>query len=210
MKKYTLFSAILIGIGILAAPASAQFLGQMTPASIIPASTGKLGAQISAAEDAFAVVGSFRYGFYTDVEGRVRLGFIDQDGSNTDPHLIASFDVKYQLWKYGQYNNPFDFAISGFLEHAVLEYGKLTGYGGAVIGSIPFTLKNNSVIEPYARLSLRAETLSSRVSDDSETDFQVGGNFGAMFRVTPLVDITAEFQIDEQTAFLVGIDFVSF
>lgn len=208
LKKF----AVSVGLCLLAmaTPCAAQFLGQMTPASTLPPATGKMGGQMSAAEDAFAVVGSFRYGFYNDIEGRVRLGFIDQDGSNTDPHLIASFDVKYQLWRYGVYNNPFDFSLSGFLEHAVLEHVKVTGFGGSVIGSIPFTLKNNSVIEPYARFNLRAQTESARYFDRSDTDFKIGGNFGAMFHVTPFIDISAELQIDDQTAFLAGVDFVSF
>jgi hypothetical protein len=220
-------SLFLIVLFLFAAGASAQFLGQMSPASILKTSTGKAGAYFSAGDDAFAVVGSARYAFSDYTEGRFRLGLIDEDGSNTDPHLIVGLDGKYSLWKYGgsggtgstgTYNNPFDLALGFGFEFAQLEWSSDLGIGGSVIGSIPYHFKNNSAIEPYARLNLRYERVDFDAYDwdghhhdsYSESNFEVGLNVGALFSVTPLVDFTAEFQFDNQLAFLFGIDFAAF
>jgi hypothetical protein len=217
-------------IVLLTGTASAQFLGQMSPASIIDNGTGKAGAYFVAAEDAFAVAGSVRYGFGDYTEGRFRFGFIDQDGKDTDPHIIIGLDVKYLLWQFEKdantgtaessgYNTPFDLSLGFFSEYAQLEDFDVLGLGVSTIGSMPFRFQNGSVIEPYARFNLRYQHVSS---DDivvggvttregvSDGDFEIGLNIGAMFSVTPVVDFTAEFQLDDQTAFMFGVDIAAF
>jgi len=225
VRKFVL--ALLIISALLAASASAQFLGQMSPASILDVNTGKAGGYFVTAEDAFAVVGSFRYGFGSYTEGRFRLGFIDQDGPQTDPHFIFGVDGKYILWRYGAtggseasgetyYENPIDLSLGFFAEYAVLESSRILGLGGGIIASRPFPLTGRSIIEPYARLNIRYEGSDLRYErhtpgDFKEgDDFEVGLNAGALFSVTPLVDFTAEIQIDEQMAFMLGIDVAAF
>jgi hypothetical protein len=209
-------------IRVVFAVISAQFLGQMSPASVLDQGTGKLGGYFFTADDAFGVVASGRYGFSKYTEGRARLGFIDQDGSNTDPHIIFGIDAKYLLWEYikkkpvdssstaAEYYNPFDLSLGFGLEYAKLESYTVFGLGGSVIGSFPFHFKNNTSIEPYARLNLRYQLNSYNISDASESNFEIGLNLGALFSVTPLVDITAEFQLDDQNAFFAGVDFAAF
>jgi len=225
MRRLSFF---LIVLSLFAAGVSAQYLGQMSPASILEANTGKAGAYFSTGDEAFAVVGSVRYAFGNYTEGRFRLGLIDEDGSNTDPHIIVGIDGKYSLWKYGgsagtgssgTYNNPLDLALGFGFEFAQLEWSTDLGLGGSVIGSIPYHFRNNTSIEPYARLNLRYERIDydsrvfpdrPRLDDYSESNFEVGLNVGALFSVTPLVDFTAEFQLDNQLAFLFGVDFAAF
>jgi len=213
---------------LTAANASAQYLGQMSPASVLDNGTGKIGGYFIGAEHANAVVGSVRYGFGDYTEGRFRMGFIDQEGANTDPHIILGLDAKYLLWKYtrssgdvsggaGNYNNPFNLSVGGGMEYSKLTGSDLLGLGGFAIASIPYQFKNNSVIEPYARFGLRYQRASvdefyidNVKYGGSSSDFKVGLNLGALFSVTPLVDFTAEFQIDEEVAFMLGIDVAAF
>jgi hypothetical protein len=197
----------------------------MSPAAVVDANTGKAGGYFVAAEDAFAVVGSCRYGFGSYTEGRFRLGLIDQDGPETDPHLILGVDVKYALWDYGatgsgksapgtQYENPIDLSLGFFAEYATLESSRILGLGGGVITSRPFPLGNRSTIEPYGRFNIRYENTELRRDTPfgfkKGDDLEVGLNIGALFAVTPLVDFTAEIQIDEQVAFMLGIDIAAF
>lgn len=203
---------------IAAASASAQYLGQMSPASVLDNGTGKMGGYAILAEHATGVVGSLRYGFSEYVEGRARLGFIDPEAG--DMGLILGGDFKYLLWKYKEAGNPFDLSLGGFLEYSHLNAdlpdhddssydSDVLGVGGSVIGSIPFHLENNHTIEPYARVNLRMQRVSfDRGGSDSE--LKGGVNFGALFSVTQLVDFTAELQIDDEVAFLIGVDFAAF
>jgi hypothetical protein len=205
MKFRTVVSTILIVL--LAGAASAQYLGQMSPASVMKTGTGKFGGYAILAEHATAVVGSLRYGFSEYLEGRARLGFVDPEGG--DLGIIFGGDFKYLLWKYKENENPIDLSLGGFLEYADQNHGSLLGLGGSVIGSLPFHLKNGSSIEPYARLNLRMQRASFDIGT-SHSDLKGGLNVGALFSVTPLVDFTAEFQIDDEWAFLVGVDFAAF
>lgn len=224
----------IVGV-LLCGSASAQFLGQMSPASIADAGTGKLGGYFVAAEDAFAVVGSVRYGFSEYVEGRFRFGFIDEDRPESDLHVILGIDTKYLLWKYGKVQQsyaestaatpaggnsyaPFDMSLGAGIEYAKLEYSSVLGIGGSVIGSLPYKFERSMVLEPYARLNLRYERIDiddvvtplGTIKGGSESDLEIGLNLGALFSVTRYVDFTAEFQIDDQMAFLLGIDIVAF
>lgn len=224
-RTVLIFTAIVL---ITAGTASAQFLGQMSPASVLPSNTGKIGGYFVTAEDAFAVVGSFRYGFGPYTEGRFRLGFIDEEGRHTDPHIILGVDAKYLLWKFsegaagetsgGAYNNPIDLSVGASMEYAVLQWSDVLGIGGSVIASRPFYFQNRTSIEPYARFNMRYQRNHAdvyyfedrRYDGYSDSDFEIGLNIGALFSVTPLVDFTAEFQLDDQTAFMLGIDIAAF
>jgi hypothetical protein len=223
-KTVFILAAIVL---ISASTVSAQFLGQMSPASILAPNTAKVGGYFVTAEDAFALVGSFRYGFGPYTEGRFRLGFIDQEGPHTDPHIIMGVDAKFQLWQFsegttgeasGGYRNPIDLSVGATMEYATLQWYDVLGIGGSVIASRPFYFQNRTSIEPYGRINLRYQRNHAdayyfedhRYDGYSDSDFEIGLNIGALFSVTPLVDFTAEFQIDDQTAFMLGIDIAAF
>ncbi|MCP4568170.1 MAG: hypothetical protein GY841_11385 [FCB group bacterium] len=218
MKSWKVF---IVTVLILAAGnVSAQFLGQMSSADVVDLNTGKAGGYVVLADGATAVVGSVRYGFSEYIEGRGRFGFIDPDGG--DMSIIFGADFKYQLWGYNQPDYPFDLALGGFLEYADLSHSSLLGVGGSVIGSLPLAMKNNHSIEPYARFNLRMQRVSvddftvttglgtETVKGGSDSELKLGLNVGAVFSVIDLVDFTAEIQIDDDTAFLLGIDILAF
>lgn len=214
-----LWNVLIVAVLILAAGnVSAQFLGQMSSADVVDLNTGKAGGYVVLADGATAVVGSVRYGFSEYIEGRGRFGFIDPDGG--DMSIIFGADLKYQLWGYKQPDYPFDLALGGFLEYADLDRSSLLGVGGSVIGSLPLALENNHSIEPYARFNLRMQRVSfddhtlpgtsNSVKGGSDSELKLGLNIGAVFSVIDLVDFTAEIQIDDDTAFLLGIDILAF
>jgi hypothetical protein len=213
-------SGMILGVVFLAlgSAASAQFLGQMSPASTIANGSGKMGGYVVLHDDATAFVGSLRYGFSDDVEGRFRLGLIDFDGPNNDPHIILGGDFKFRLWKYRQNNNPFDFSLGAGLEYSVADHSNIFGLGGSVIGSIPFRLSNSSTLEPYARINLRYQRQAwdsfyidrTYFVSHSHSDLKASLNLGTLFEVARGVDLTAELQIDNNFAFMVGVDFQTF
>lgn len=198
--------SVLVIIVALVGSASAQYLGQMCPAGVLPTATGKMGGYLIVAEHATAIAGSLRYGFNDYLEGRARLGFIDPSGG--DIGLIFGADLKYLLWKYNQSENPVDLSLGGMLEYADPGHGNLLGLGGSIIGSMPFQLENNRRIEPYARLGLRIQRES--VDDVSDSHLKIGLNVGALFSITPLIDFTVELQADDEMAVMAGVDLVAF
>jgi hypothetical protein len=187
---------------------SAQFLGQMSSARVLDMGKGVAGAYLALPEDAMAVVGSLRYGLANYMEGRLRLGYFDPD--HGDGSLIFGADLKYQLWKYKENNNPFDMALGGGIEFTDFEGGNVLSFNGAVLGSVPFVLENASVIEPYGQFHIRLQRVSNDRSDDSESDLKAGVNLGLIFSIARFTDFTAEVQIDDEIAFFIGVDFLMF
>jgi len=209
VKKYSLLAVVLLAF---AGGASAQFLGQMSPASTLAPGAGKLGGYVVIHDKATAFVGSLRYGFDPNLEGRLRLGFIDFDGPNTDPHPILGGDLKYHLWRYKENNNPLDLSLCGGIEYASSNHFNFFGISGGVIGSIPFRLGNNTTIEPYSRLNLRYQhySVDTDYGGGSASDLKVDLNLGAAFALTRYVDVTAEIQINDYFALYMGVDFFTF
>lgn len=204
----------------LSGPISAQFLGQMTPASVIGNGVGSGGGYVIVGDHYTSFIGSLRYGMNSYTEGRLRLGLIDPDRG--DMGVILGGDVKYQIWDYNKYDsgnvNPFDLAMGFGIEFANPENVSFFSFGGSIIGSIPITLKNKRTIEPYGRINFRIQHVSiddfmvngMKVGGGSDTELEVGMNFGAMFSLTDLVDFTVEVQVDDETAILLGVDLFRF
>lgn len=199
---------IIAGMIISAASASGQFLGQMSPASVLSTNTGKVDAYVVTAEDGFAVVSSVRYGIAQYFEGRARLGFIDPDGANTDIQILLGGDIKYQLWKYKEQNNPCDLSLGAGVEYTKLDPGNVLCVGGSVIGSMPYSFKNGTAIEPYGRINLRLQRYS--VNGHSDSDFKVGASIGTVLSISRLTDVTAEIQLDDEMALMFGVNLLTF
>ncbi len=195
-----------VALILLTGNASAQILGQMTSARALAIGNGVAGGYAVFADGGTAVLGSLRYGLADYIEGRVRLGFYDPD--HGDGSVTFGGDFKYQLWRYKENNNPFDMSLGGGLEFIDYEGGNILSFSGVVIGSIPFELKNGSVIEPYGQFHLRLQKVSW--GNDSETDLKAGVNLGVVFSIARFTDFTAEIQLDDETAFAVGVDILQF
>jgi hypothetical protein len=75
--------------------------------------------------------------------------------------------------------------------------------GGNVIASIPYHLKSGRRLIPYGRFDMRLES-------NGESDFKVGLNLGTKFELGGDVDLYGEFQLDDNTALFLGLDFRAF
>lgn len=219
MKKYYIVLTVM-AVVVFTASASAQFLGQMSPASVIPPASSKIDSYIMIGENSIGVAGQYRYGFSEYVEGRARLGFIDPEGG--DMNVILGADMKYLIMPYVQNESEFDLSLGGGFEYTKLGGVSYLGVTGSVIGSIPVKLENNKSIEPYARLGLRMQRVSTddytfnngvttvTVEGGSDTKLKIGANIGAEFSVIDLTDFTAEIQIDDEFGFFFGINLFEF
>ncbi|MCK5127776.1 MAG: hypothetical protein KAR42_16085 [candidate division Zixibacteria bacterium] len=213
---------VLLAVVLFSSSVSAQLLGQMAPASNLDAGASNIGSYLILAEHATGVVGSYRYGFSSDIEGRARLGFIDPDGG--DMSVLVGADLKYLLWnarpaaQQSKDGYPFTFSLGTGFEYSKLGYAKYLGIYGAAIGSFPIRLQNGHSIEPYGRLSLRMQRVSvdsynfggQSFGGGSDTKLKIGANIGAEFHVIDLTSFTAEIQIDDDFAFMFGIELFSF
>ncbi len=215
MKKYCISIALLLTL-VISAPVSAQFLGQMAPASVVETGHSNFGTYLMVGENSLGVAGQLRYGLSDFIEGRARLGFIDPEGG--DMNFILGADLKYLIMPYDSVNSKFDLALGGGFEYTDFGYASYLGLQGSVIGSMPMTLKNNRSIEPYARLGLRMQrvsldkvtTYAGTTDGGSDTKLKIGLNVGAEFRVIDLTDFTAELQIDDEVGFFFGITIAEF
>lgn len=214
LKVFRISAFFLLLTAIIpAAPASAQFLGQMAPASCLAKGGATIGGYVVAGENATAIVGSMRYGLTPDMEGRARLGFIDPD--NSDINLIMGADLKYKMWGYQETSYKFDFALGGLFEFSKFNDGNKLSLGGSTIASAPFAFENNMAIEPFTSLQLRVQRtavdehyIGNQKHGGSESDLKLSAHIGTVFKVSKLTDFTMELQIDEEISFKVGLDIV--
>ena len=182
--------------------------GTLTTAKAMGQGKGDFGFGVGIA-DATSFVGSFSYGLSEYTDGRIKLGIVDADGSDTK--LTIGADFKWQFWNVGpQSTNPFDMAVGGFFEYVDYDILSVVQIGGQVIGSYPVALKNGGSIEPYGRFNVRLEALSldlpanSRL-DDSESNLEVGLAGGVKWSATETVGLFGEFQIDGNDGVFFGI-----
>jgi hypothetical protein len=215
MKKIAAITLALITFPVahsLATSAHGSAFGAFTTAKSIGQGNGAFGIGVGIA-DATTVAGWFDYGLSDYIDGRLKLGFIDADGGDTEITLGADF--RYQFWSVlGTVPNPLDMALGGFFEY--VDYGRLSVFqiGGQILGSYPFTLRNGTVISPYGRFNVRLERYSfdsnypGTNSSSSDSEIEFGLNGGAAWQITPTINVYGEFQIDGNDGVFLGIDFL--
>ncbi len=174
---------------------------------------------------------SMGYGFSNSGDGRVKLGVVGDD--LTESELVLGADAKWQILKAFEANaqgqpvrtkNPFDLAIGPFVEWFKVDYGVSTmrgsttvsQLGAQVVGSYPIALKAGGSISPYGRINARNEWLSLEASDattgtilrDSESGFAVGLNAGAAWRPrSSPIALFGEIQWDGNNGVFFGMDY---
>ena len=210
MKKLIVITIALITMtatNSLAISAFGSSFGNLATAKALGQGNGAFGVGVGIA-DAKSVIGWFNYGLSEYVDGRLKLGLVDADGS--DAEIVFGADFKYQFWSVnGTMANPLDMAVGGFLEYA--DYGGFSALqvGGQLIGSYPFILQNGTTLSPYGRFNIRLEDWNGEhkgvKTSDSELEFGLNG--GVAWQVTPTVNVYGEFQIDGNDGIFLGIDF---
>ncbi len=210
MKKVIVLTGVLVILtvsGVMADRSAGSVFGTFTTAKALGQGSGVFGGGVGIA-DATSVVGWFGYGMSDYIDGRLKLGLVDNDGGDTEISLGADF--KYQFWSVeGTVANPIDMAVGGFIEYVDYGAASIFQIGGNVIGSYPFLLQNGTTLSPYGRFNVRLESWSLDVppSSDSDSELEFGLNGGVAWQVSPTVTLYGEFQFDGNDGIFLGIDF---
>jgi hypothetical protein len=207
MKKTAIFAASLTLF--LSLPLSAQFLGHLRSAET--SGLGSLNLQTGAGvyEDAFTVMGRARYGIAGRVDLTLSLALLDLQDSDG---LNAAFgtDLLFQVSDY-DLGRALDMAVGGFLEYYSAERSRHVDYsnlaiGGQLVASRPVEIKPGVDLVPYGRLNLRVNRVE--VGNNSDSDFNIGVNLGAVFPISGHIDLSGEVQLDDQFGFILGVEFL--
>jgi len=187
--------------------AFAQFSGQLSTAETAIKGTSVGSGFVSVYEDGFGVIGQYRIGFggYSDIGGK--LGIIDYEKANVDQTgFFVGVDYKYQIMEV-RIQDPIDLSIGGMLDFAHFEYFSLLSFGGYLAGSHPYEMTSGRKITPYGRLILRLDREDPDIGD-TDTDFNIGLNFGGALELSSSTSAYAELQLDNiQVAFFMGVGF---
>jgi len=194
-------------VSVTFSTAFAQFSGQLSTAETVIKGTSLGSGFVSVYEDGFGVIGQYRIGFggYSDIGGKIGLidyekGIIDQTG------FLVSLDYKYQIMEV-RIQDPIDMSLGGLVDFTHFEYSNLLSFGGYLAGSHPVEMNNGKNLTPYGRLILRLDR-EDPDNGDSDTDFNIGLNFGAALELSSTTTAYAEFQLDNiQVAFFMGVSF---
>ena len=206
MKKVISSLTVMFLVG-LASMSPAQFLGQVSTAKTQPAGNSLVGGYIGLQDDAFSFFGQYRYGFVQYFDGGLKFGFINLDDK---AGVVFGGDLKYQILD-DRIGDAFDFSLSGSTEFAGTENRTVFSLGGNVIGSKSFKLRTGKSISPYGKINLRFERDETErpfpFSDRVDTDFDIGGYFGADFEVGKNLSILGEFVFDDKFGFIFGLNY---
>lgn len=219
---------ILILAGVIAwAPiADAENLGSLFGAMATAQATGKGQTTFHGTvglTDVNPFVGGIGYGFSDNVDGRVRLGIIDETAFETI--FVVGADARWQMWDMESMAaegnlKPFDMALGMFFERSTWNFddtfdpnsdSKMTAFeiGFQATGSKTYSMSNGSTLTPYGRLNLRNEhiTISSDGFEVSDSQLAVGVNAGVAWGVTERVNLMGELQIDGNDGLFLGVDY---
>jgi hypothetical protein len=228
------FMAPLAGLILLYSAAQAENVGSsfgalMTAQSLAQGRTA-FGGRLGVAE-ATSLVGTLGYGFSRNADGRVKLGIVGDDLSESE--LVLGADTKWQVWRAyavdakgqsARTTHPFDLALGPFVEWFKADYGTglmtgsstVTELGVQVVGSYPVVLKSGGSLSPYARLNAHNEWLSVEASDGlggtvsaSDSQIALGFNGGVSWRPrASAVALYGEVQIDGNNGVFFGLDYL--
>ncbi|EQB63463.1 MAG: hypothetical protein RBG1_1C00001G1042 [candidate division Zixibacteria bacterium RBG-1] len=206
MKKVSLGLFLVLAL-VFASVSQAQFLGQVSTARTVSPGGSLVGGYIGVQDELLALFGQYRYGFAKYFDGGVKFGFIDL---SDETGLVLGGDVKYQILE-DPFTAPFDLALSGSVEFAATDPVTVLSFGGNVIGSKDFKLRTGRTISPYGKINLRAERVEvdqpPPFANVSDTDFEMGGYFGADFEVANSFHLLGEFVFDNEFGFIFGVNY---
>ena len=214
MRRLTVVILAALGLFLSVSGAQAQFTGQLSTARTLPAGQYDLGGYFGVYEDAFAFFGQFRGGAANNLDLGLKLGIINFSSgghlAESSTGVLLGGDMKYQILN-ARSKDPFDLSIGMGLEFSAVSHFNIFSFGANFIGSYDFDLSEGRVISPYARLSLRGQRehwdFDFPRESITDNDFKAGLNPGASLKVSPNLQIIAEFQFDTKFGFLGGITY---
>lgn len=217
MKK-----TLLIAIAVILfsnTSASAQFLGQLTPAPTVNKGEALLGAYLGVYQRALCLLGQFRYGVLRYVDLGLKMGMIDYDPGDgkSDAGLTVSADIKYWFMEQ-RTGDVLDVSVGGGTEHLKIPDHSIFSLGGNVVASYQIQYDQAKSVTPYGRLNLRWEReTSSRSFGGSEnqkrrtqSDMGAALALGAELKLWPDLSLVGELQIDDNVGFIAGVNYSVF
>jgi hypothetical protein len=220
MNMRNIFVVIIV-IFLSVSSASAQFLGQLSPAPTLQRGDALLGAYLGVYEDAFSVFGQFRYGIARYFDLGFKMGMIDLNPgygeSNTG--LTIGGDVKYWFMEQ-RAGDPLDVSVGGGTEYLSISDYSLFSLGGNVIASYQIRYYEGKSVTPYGRLNIRWERQSFKKSgrwfwgwegeNRSDNDMDVALAFGAELKLSSDLFLVGELEIDDNVGFVGGVNYNMF
>lgn len=203
MKRIVATTLIVFALAVptYASSSFGSAFGTLTTARSIGMGEGTFGFGVGIA-DATSFVSWLKYGLANYLDGRVKIGLVDADWSDT--RITIGADLMYQLLDASPASNdPFDLSLGGFMEYADYS-GTLFQIGGAAVGSYEFMMKSGQTLTPYARFNMRIESYSSDYYDNS--DLELGLNGGVQWGITKTVKGYGEFQLDGNDGVFFGLE----
>jgi hypothetical protein len=210
--KRMFMTVMLVGVLALGTSTTIQAalgsaFGALATADPIGQGRGEFGFGVGIA-DATSFTGSFTYGLSQYMNGRIKLGLLDSDGS--DMKFVLGGDFGWQFLGVDMNRNrPFDLAAGGLFEYVSFDYGSVLQLGAHITGSYPFKLSTGGELIPYGRFNVRMESVSwdspLAGADDSDTNLEVGFNGGVKWKLAPTVSLFGEFQIDGNDGVFLGV-----
>lgn len=201
---------------LLVSSASAQFLGQLSPAPTANQGEALLGAYLGVYEDAFSLFGQFRYGIARYFDVGLKMGMIDLDPGDGESNagLTVGGDAKYWFMDQ-QAGDPLDVSVAVATEHLKIPDYSLFSLGGNVVASYRIQYAEENHVTPYGRLNIRWERESSdrlRALRDDEnhrnrSDMRVALSLGAEVKLYSNIFLVGELQIDNNVGFLGGVNY---
>jgi hypothetical protein len=187
---------------------SAQFLGYLRPAQTL--GLGSLNVQTGAGvyEDAFTLMGRFRYGVAARLDMSVSVVLLDLEATD-DLEALLGGDIEYQVSDH-DLGQTLDVVLGGFIQYYAYDTPRSReisnlAVGMDVVASRPIDLSTRLRLTPYGRLNLRVNRVER--DDWSDSEFNIGFNVGALIPLSNHVDLTGEAQLDDQFGFVLGVSF---
>jgi hypothetical protein len=231
MKKAFLLSimGLLVWVPLAGADNVGTFFGAMATAQATGKGQTTLNGTLGLA-DATTYVGGIEYGFSDKMDGRLRVGAVDDTGFDTG--VVLGGDLRWQLWdrdkSTGASVKPFDLGLGGFMEWSHwdsqdigLTFTSSTSVnvvevGFQVTGSRTYQMSNGTTLTPYGRLNIREEHVSMTFTDSqfpgetSASDSQValGLNTGVAWGLSnDHVILMGELQLDGNDGLFLGVNY---
>jgi len=196
--------------------ASAQFLGQLTPAPTVHKGDALLGAYLGVYEDAFSLFGQFRYGIATYFDLGFKMGMIDLDPGygESNAGLTIGGDVKYWFMEQ-RTGDPLDVSVGAGTEYLNVSDYSLFSLGGNVIASYQIRYDETKSVTPYGRLNMRWERQSFKGSGSPPPGWKKGPRddmgvalaLGAELKLSSDLYLVGELEIDDNVGFVGGVNY---
>lgn len=202
MRNILVITILLIPF--LISSASAQFLGQLTPAPTLNNGDDLLGAYMGVYEDAFSVFGQFRYGIAKYVDLGLKMGLVDVEYGEGKAGIAIGGDMKYWFMEQ-RTGDPLDVSFGVGTEYLNISDFGFFSLGGNIIASYQIDYHDRKSVTPYGRLNMRWEKAKG-----GHDDFDVGLALGADLKLSSNLSLIGELEIEDNVGFVAGINYHMF